>query len=618
MPGIFGIIRKNSENKAACEQILKGMLAQLSHNENYVSQIGYSDWFGLGNIGLPIAGEQRFLMDENRGVAAAFSGYIYGWKGVPAYLSSATPDKADRLNDIYKHYGKEMAQKIDGSFNAVVFDQKTKEAILCNDRFGHRQLYYYEDDELFLFSTEIKAFRAYDKFDRGLDMDGVADYFNIGYPLGDKTFFRKVKILPGARIVSFRNGKINFEKYWDYKFEEGSNPSLAGLIEEIDTIYPEIVKKQTAGAKDVIIPLSGGLDSRFILSHAVRAGLEPYAFTHGRNNCHDHRIAFQVAQQLGIKKYRFIEIDPLWLSKYSEKYIFLTEGMISAAPASLLAISACYGLRPDSTILLNGIFGGPTNFGSSYFKPEEITSGLNLDEKLRRLKFSLGCDFLGDDYYNSFSPDISCLLKKQVMPSIANEFAKHEKISPLFCNQKDIFFIKNRLVRYMDMVDCNRYLWHDHFSLADDCLVDFYQKLPPHYKPGRIFMIEYFKAKLPQMARIEYQSTGVNLYQQPSPWKIKYRQYSTKLMHYAERITQGRISFYDLKRYSHPDQNYRSHRQNRDYFESILLDDRTYRRGYFNRPHVEFLLRQESQGANNFGLLDSLLSFELFNRLFID
>jgi hypothetical protein len=170
----------------------------------------------------------------------------------------------------------------------------------------------------------------------------------------------------------------------------------------------------------------------------------------------------------------------------------------------------------------------------------------------------------------------------------------------------------------MDMVDCNRYIWHDHFALADDRLVDFYQKLPPQYKPGRVFMIEYFKSKMPELAGIVYQSTGVNLYQKPSPWKAKLSRGILKLKHYVGRISHGNIITYDMKRYSHPDQNYRSHRQNREYFESILLDDRTFRRGYYNRPHIEFLLRQQRRGANNFGLLDSLMSFELFNRLFID
>ena len=617
MPGIFGFVRKGGGKQEDNEALLRGMLYRLAHNPHYVSQIHAADWFGLGNIGLPIPGEQRMVVDDSGRYTAAFSGYIYGWKNVGSEEEQEIPDKAAHLIKIYERYGHDLPDKIDGSFNAAIFDSSRREAIICNDRFGHRQLYYFEDAEIFLFSTEVKAFLAYEKFPRDINFDAVADYFNYGYPLGNKTFFRNVDILQGGQEISIKDGRVGFRHYWDYQFGEESKESLNALIEEADAIYRELIRKRISQGGRIVIPLSGGLDSRFIISHTVQAGLQPFAFTHGRKGCLDGKIARQVADQLKIENFRFIDVDPHWLVDYAEKFVYLTDGMVDASPAILLGISAQYGLPPESTVFLNGIFGGPTNFGSSYFKLNDIVENLDHSEKLRRISFSLGG--LSEDKTDSFlHPEFAGKIRNRYLPSIDEEFSGCLGVSPLFCNQKDVFFIRNRIFRYMNLVDCNRFIWHDHFALADDRLLEFFLKLPARLKPSRMFFIEYFKAKLPDLAHITYQGTGVDLYRKPSRYARKYQFYSNRIKYYIERLSGGNIRFYNPKNYNHYNQWYRSDKRIRNYYESILLDDRTYRRGYFDRNNIEFLLRQQRRGVNNIATLTSVLSFELFHRLFMD
>jgi asparagine synthase (glutamine-hydrolysing) len=226
VPGILGIIQKKHKNRRANENLIKAMLQKLSHNDNYISQAYAGDWFAIGNIGLPIEGESRFTIREEGGYAAAFSGYIYGWKNLDDNLGRDTSDKASRLIDIYQCHKDNFPTKINGSFNIAVVDINAREFLICNDRFGHRQLYYYEDNDLFLFSTEIKAFLAYDKFIKEINFKGVSDYFNYSFLLGDKTFFKGVKILRGGHNIIYKNARITFQKYWDYQFGEESKQTV--------------------------------------------------------------------------------------------------------------------------------------------------------------------------------------------------------------------------------------------------------------------------------------------------------------------------------------------------------------------------------------------------------
>jgi asparagine synthase (glutamine-hydrolysing) len=617
MPGIFGFFNKRGGDKSTSSELIAGMKSTMSHNPDYVSETYADDWCGLGNIGLPWSDEQRFLVDRSAGKAAAFSGFIYGWKNAEARKAVPDSRKAQRMIDLMQKHGRHLPGMIDGSFNALVADLQKKDALLCNDRFGHRQLYYYEDDRLFLFSTEYKAFLAYDGFVRELDIAGVSDYFNFDYPLGDKTFLRDVKILRGASVVIIDSTGVNHNTYWDFDFAKESRQGIQELIETADAVYEGIIKKRIGPSENIILPLSGGLDSRFILAHALKAGSSPHLFTHGSRNCLDHRIARRVAREMNAENYRFIEIIPYWTIDYAERFVFLTEGMTEASPAILLGIGEQYGLPAESTVFMNGIYGGPTNFGGPYYREYDLKPDISYDEKIANMARSLYGGSLTDQYYNLFAPDFRAALKSNHLSSLKNEFSRYLHIDG-FHNQKDVFFIRNRLVRYMDQVDVNRYLWHDHFALSDDELVDFYIKLPPQLKLNRRFFMEYFKAKFPNLARIPYQATGVSLYKKPSALRLYVKPRIKKLKYYAGRLSRGKLRFYDKDNYHHFNQWYRAYGNIREFYEDLLLDNRTVQRGFFNRPAVESLLRRQREGGNSFYEISGLASFELFNRLFMD
>lgn len=617
MPGIFGFFRKNGDDREDGRRLIAAMESKLSHNPDYRSETVCNDLWAIGNSGLPCAGEQRFATDSTRG-AAAFSGYIYGWKNTEERYSSPTTAKASRILDIYITHGNRLPEMIDGSFNAVAIDPNSSRAVLCNDRFGHRQLYYYEDDSIFIFSTEFKAIMAYGRFTPELDLDAVADYFNFGYLMGDKTFLKGIRILRGGDLVAFESRQVTFNKYWDYSYPEESRQSTAELVEEADSIYREVIKKQLQYAGNVIIPLSGGLDSRFISAHAVEAGAEPFAFTHGRKGCSDHRIAREVARAIGISNYKFIEIDPEWAVDYAEKFVYMTEGMVDSSPSILFGIAREYGLPAADSVFLNGIYGGPGNFGSVFITPGDIGVQYDFERKVEAICRYLGFENLDPNFYALFTENIRSHFLGNFKTSIEMEFPKFLGVSDKYYQQKDVFFLKNNIGRYMNQVDCNRFIWHDHFALADDRLVDFYIKLPSRMHFEREFMVAYFKTIFPRLAKIPYQKTGVDLYSEPPKWKIKAKKYAKRAEYYAERLSKGRLRFYDMDSYIHPNQAYRARRKIRDFYEQILLDDRTIGRGFFEKEKLEALLKRQREGGNSFYDLSYLLAFELFNRLFID
>lgn len=616
MPGIYGFVQKRRFDSDRNHALIDAMRQSLEHRPEYQSETFACDWCGLGNTGLPVPGQTRFVADEPAGKAAAMSGYIYGWKNSGRIEPVTDPDLTARLLRLPQE---NLQDHIDGSYNVATLDLQQKVLHLVNDRFGHRQLYWFENDEIFIFATEIKALAACDQFDRTLDQAAVFDYFNYTYPLGDRTFFKHVKILPGAQHLTVRPSGTLRKEYWNYRYGAVSTATLPELIEEADVIYRDHIKRVVGDAKLIVLPLSGGLDSRFILSHTVQLGKTPHLFSHGAPGCNEEKVARTVAKAHGLfDRYTFVEVNPLWLPEYAERYVYLVDGMAHTDPGMLLGISDQYNLPRVESTFLNGIFGGPTNFGSGYFRDYDMTEPPDRSAKLKSIWGTMFGFSLSDQYYAMFHGDIRDAMKAAHLGHIDEEFRKHENVSEHFYNQKDVFMIKNRLTRFMNQIDCNRFGWQDHFALISDRLVDFYLALPPELKLGRQFFVEYFKAKFPDMARITYQATGVNLYQTPSPTSKKLKHYRRRLRYYVERATRGRFSFPDPDQYYHYDHWYRKSPQIQAFYEDLLHDERTFSRGILDKGGVEHALRRQREGGNGFYDISSLAGFEIFCRKFVD
>ncbi len=616
MPGIFGVFRKNAARPDENQRLIEAMAEQLSHNPEYHCQTHAEDHFALGNIGLPVAGEERFVVTKQ--AIAAFSGYIYGFKNLSSELQDTTSRKASRLVELQRRFRLETPKKIDGCFDAAVFFREDGEGVLFNDRLGHRQLYLYEDEHVFLFSCEIKALFAYPSLSRTVDRDAAQRYFNYGYILGDRTFVEGVRLMRGSHTICLRRSEIRAHQYWEFHFGEESTASISELVEEVDATYRGVLSRILDYGREVLVPLSGGLDSRFIAGQLVRAGIKPHCFGHGHRGCDDHLIGARVARTLGIDDYRLIETEPEWLLDKAERFIYLGDGMGGIHHGLLLAIGERYNLPPATTSLLNGIFGGPGNFGSGYFREDDLSRRFTHEEKLLNLRRSLFGDVVDEGFLRMFSSEFREQMVASYERVLDEEFRRCLEVSDDFAHQKDVFFIRNRLVRFMNQADSNRYLWHDHFVLYDDRLIDFYLRLPAQLKLKRAFFYEYFKTCFPELAAIPYQYTGASLYHTPSPLVVSLRRSMKTLGYKLERISRGQFNYYDTRNYHHFDQWFRTERRISAFFRDLLLDKRTLDRGYFDRKGIEKMFRWQLRGGKGFYLLSWLASFELFHRVHID
>lgn len=150
--------------------------------------------------------------------------------------------------------------------------------------------------------------------DGGWDYKSICVWAAIGFFLGDSTFRINSRVcFPGRDYVFDDDGKLKESKPWFSWHYNPRNISFADAVDEYTSIMDAIVAKDYAGKK-VLLPLSGGLDSR-TLAVALRNHKQVYAFSYEYKKpiVPETRYAEGVAKAAGFQFDKYVIPDAyLW------------------------------------------------------------------------------------------------------------------------------------------------------------------------------------------------------------------------------------------------------------------------------------------------------------------
>lgn len=134
----------------------------------------------------------------------------------------------------------------------------------------------------------------------------IREFLLCGYVLSDRTVFDNVRILDPGRIFIYdkEENKSTDVQLYQYLPQGVAQHKREELIEEfnyiLDQIFKEIIKKY--GNQEIWIPLSGGLDSRLVLTKLLEHGHDGLTtFSFGVRQNHEIRRARAVAKALGVR-----------------------------------------------------------------------------------------------------------------------------------------------------------------------------------------------------------------------------------------------------------------------------------------------------------------------------
>ena len=168
--------------------------------------------------------------------------------------------------------------KVNGMWASVYGDIAKEKIYLSRDRYGKKPLFYYQDDGIFIASSEIKSIFHLTGKDREVNPRGLGKFlygrlspFN---PHNQESFYKHISCIPpgGNLELDIKTLKINILQDTKFKFQAISNNPLS-LREEIAHDIEKSVLLRLMGDVKIGALVSGGVDSSFISGIIADQGL---------------------------------------------------------------------------------------------------------------------------------------------------------------------------------------------------------------------------------------------------------------------------------------------------------------------------------------------------------
>ena len=93
-----------------------------------------------------------------------------------------------------------------------IWDNIKKQIFIARDRFGIKPIYYYRNEDLFIFSSEIKSILEYPDIKVEVSTSALNQYFTFQNIFTDDTLFKNIKLLPAGHHMSLFIEKNNLIK----------------------------------------------------------------------------------------------------------------------------------------------------------------------------------------------------------------------------------------------------------------------------------------------------------------------------------------------------------------------------------------------------------------------
>lgn len=478
MPGLFGFTEKTGKK----EEVTLGLRKMSYRKDDILEPIWRDERLFSGQVHLKFSEAYSYHYEPSV-VCCWVDGFSLGSKEFNHSYSFA-----QALSTAYKEGRLEKKlQRENGIFSAVIYDIPRARLLLITDRYGLRPLYFWKDNDHLAWASELKAFLALENFTPEISEMALSCFLEIGYLLGNVTWFEKVELLNAATIleVDLKNITLSSRtRYWSWSMIKSQQISFGDAVEGLGYLLESAVKKSTVFSARVGLSLSGGLDSRAILAAYPNDNL--IGLTFGRKEAGDVEIARLVGAIKGIRHHFFYLNSANWLRNRYEG-IWKTDGMVNMYHLHASAFHHEIAARID--LEFNG-FGGDLVCGGSWVKKLNA----RISEKTAFEKFG-----------HFFE-----------LTSLQDSFFDIES--------EDCYFIDTRLRRFTNVgsIEFSR-LVESRKPFLENELIEFIYSLPDDYRyKGKLYHTSLIQRYPVFFEKVSYQALGYPIGKRPSfPFRLK-------------------------------------------------------------------------------------------------
>ena len=219
---------------------------------------------------IDVAGSPQPMSSPDGRLHVCFNGEILNYRQLRREIAYdyQTSGDTEVLLAAFDRLGARSVDRLRGQFAYALYSEKSRELWLFRDRLGILPLYYYADDDMFAFASEIKALLPALPRQPAVDLASVADYMTRRSVPAPWTLFEGVrKVPPGATLCVKPDGRVTVTPYWAPDSDPARfEPSSAEAVDQLEELLRRAVESNLVADVPVGAYLSGGLDSSLIVA----------------------------------------------------------------------------------------------------------------------------------------------------------------------------------------------------------------------------------------------------------------------------------------------------------------------------------------------------------------
>jgi asparagine synthase (glutamine-hydrolysing) len=500
---------------------------------------------------------------------------------------------------LYEELGPACIERLNGMFAFAIWDDRTQMLLLARDRYGIKPLYYTEVDGALVFASEVKALQTMPGMRREVNFAGLVDYFTFQNTFGETTLFRNVHLLEPGHALTVKGQRMEPRQYWDFDFHPQDDASEERCRERLRFLLEDTIKRQLISDVPVGAYLSGGMDSGSITAIASNHVPRLMTFTGGFDltNVSGFEAGFDERKEAEVLSALF-KTEHYQMVFHSGDLEWALSRVIWATED--LRVGMCYPYYYTARLASRFVKVVLAGTGG-----DEIFAGYPWRYKVVEDSGTFG-DFSSSyyQYWNRLVPHQH--RNKFFTPEVIQASGHHDPYDSFLHiaeggrNIQDpirraLYFEAKTFLHGLLVIEDKLSMAHSLESrvpLLDQALVDFVTKLPTRH------LINH---QWDKNAERDENLAGKYLFR---------------------RAMEGTLPDSILRKrkqgFSAPEQSWYQGPL-MQYVKSMLLDRKTLARGYFKEAYIKQMLDEHLAGKVNHRLLIwSLLSFECWNRLFLD
>lgn len=280
MCGITGIVAFSEKGKAC--------LTKVNAATDCLRQRG-PDGRGIYEHNSVALGHRRLSVIDTSDLAAqpftdpsgrytiVFNGEIFNYRELRSNLAQEgvrfrSHSDTEVLLALYISKKEKCLPLLDGEFAFAIYDNVSEALFLARDRYGIKPLYFYSDDNRFVFASELKSLMTYG-IPKEIDKASLQLYLHLNYIPAPYSIFKNVKKLDAGSSLRIDMKKEPVqESYYSipYTPQPVGYPDYENAQKQLRSLLEHSVQQRMTADVPLGTFLSGGIDSSVITAIAAQ------------------------------------------------------------------------------------------------------------------------------------------------------------------------------------------------------------------------------------------------------------------------------------------------------------------------------------------------------------